>query len=146
MAAGVSDGALIIDTGLNNSGLIRNAAQFRRCVEGLKASADRVGKSLAGSANGYLRSINQASGVTKKLDAEIKQLEREAARLQQSMNAGGYSDSYNALSDSISKAEAEIEKLQAKQQDWADMGFAPDSAPFEELDQQIFDLMDSITP
>ena len=144
MGVGVTEGALIIDTGLNNSEFIRDANQFRRAVEGLKGAVDRVGKSLAGGADGYLRTINQASGVTRKLDAQIKQLEREAARLQQSMSAGGYSDSYNALSDSISKAEAEIEKLQAKQQEWADMGIAPDSAPFEELDQQIFDLMDSI--
>ena len=37
--AGVSDGAIIIDTKLDNSGFMRDAKKFKGAVDGLKNSA-----------------------------------------------------------------------------------------------------------
>lgn len=52
MASGVVDGAIVIDTGLDNKGFIRDAAQFRRAVETLTQAVKTSGRQMAGGMDG----------------------------------------------------------------------------------------------
>ena len=92
MAAGVSDGAIIIDTQLDNSGFIRDAGQFRNAVNGLRNAVNQTGRSMADSANGYVQAMSRAGS---------------AAR-----TAAG---SQSALQKEIARTEAAIERMEARQ-------------------------------
>ncbi len=80
MAAGVSDGALIIDTGLDNKGFIRDAAQFKRAVETLTKAVKSSGQQMAGGMDGYLRSLQKAGGAAKGAATDQAALTREIAK------------------------------------------------------------------
>ena len=145
MPAGVADGALIVNTKVDNSGFMRGARQFQNAVEHLKRATDSAGKSMARSAGGYAQAMRANAKAAKAAAAEMARLEKQAAKLQAAMSGDkAFSEDYKALIDQIKATEAEIEKLQAKQQEWADMGISPDSSAFSEVDRQIFELMDRI--
>lgn len=145
MAAGVSDGALIIDTGIDNSGVIRDARQYERCVNGLKNTVARVGRDMAQAGNGFIQSTQRQTREVRALETQMRKLESEAKRLERSLSGdGNYSDEYKRIGAEIQQLEEKITALQAKQQEWADMGISPDTAPFEELDQQILETIDKI--
>ncbi|MBR2797282.1 MAG: hypothetical protein IKE17_05995, partial [Clostridia bacterium] len=111
----------------------------------MKNAVKKAGQAMSGSANTYIQSLNQSTNVVKNLDKEIKRLESQMTKLKRSMTGDKvYTAQYNGLTDQIKEAESEIEKLQAKQQEWADMGIDPESEPFTELDNQIFDLIDRV--
>ena len=114
MASGVADGALIVDTKIDNSGSKRGAAEFKRQVDGMNKAVDQAGKSMASSLNGYLRSVGKTKGAAKQLEKEIASIE------------------------------SQIQQLQQRQREWDAMGFKTTSAAFEELDQQIFSLQDKL--
>ena len=78
--SGVADGALIIDTGLDNSGFIRDAAQFRRAVDTLTRAVQSSGQQMAGGMNGYLQALQRTSGAARGAAADQKTLTREIAK------------------------------------------------------------------
>ena len=80
MAAGVSDGALIIDTGLNNSGFIRDANQFRRAVETLTQAVRSSGQRMAGGMDSYLRELQRARAVAKGAATDQASITKEIAK------------------------------------------------------------------
>ena len=80
MAAGVSDGAVIVDTGLDNRGFIKDAKQFQRAVQMLVDAAERSGKQMAGGAGGYLKAMRSASASAKSATADQKALAKEIAK------------------------------------------------------------------
>ena len=80
MPGGVADGALIIDTGLDNSGFIRNAAQFRRAVQTLTQAVKTSGQQMAGGMDGYLRALQRAGAASKGATADQKALTAEIAK------------------------------------------------------------------
>ena len=80
MPSGVVDGALIIDTGLDNKGFIRDAAQFRRAVETLTQAVQRSGQQMGASMSGYLKTLQQASGAAKGAASGQSALEKEIAK------------------------------------------------------------------
>ena len=80
MPSGVADGALIIDTGLDNSGFIRDAGQFRRAVESMVQAVQKSGQQMGQSMNGYLKALQQASGASKNAASGQSALEKEIAK------------------------------------------------------------------
>lgn len=80
MPSGVADGALIIDTGLDNSGFIRDAGQFRRAVESMVQAVQKSGQQMGQSMNGYLKALQQASGASKSAASGQSALEKEIAK------------------------------------------------------------------
>ena len=80
MAAGVSDGAVIVDTGLNNAGLIKNSRQFKETVESLTTTVRRAGRQMAESAGGYVQTMSVARSAAKALAGDQKALSREIAK------------------------------------------------------------------
>ena len=77
---GYSDGAVIIDTGLDNSGFARDAREFKGAVESLRSTVDKVGRDMSSSTDAYIRSIRTARADTQGLADAQKTLEREIAR------------------------------------------------------------------
>lgn len=137
-----SDGALIVDTGLNNSGFLRGAKAFRAALEGLKNTVNRTGRDMAQAGNGYVKSLSQASKEARALDQEIKQLEAQSARLQKNMSSDKmYSKDFKALTDEISQVEAKIKQLQTRRQEWSELGLNYKGEAFSNLEQQITELM-----
>ena len=80
MPSGVVDGALIIDTGLDNKGFIRDAAQFRRAVETLTQAVQKSGQQMGASMGGYLKTLQQASNGAKSAAQGQSALEKEIAK------------------------------------------------------------------
>ena len=80
MPSGVADGALIIDTGLDNAGFIRDAAQFRRAVQTLTQAVKTSGQQMAGGMDGYLRALQRAGAASKGATADQKALTAEIAK------------------------------------------------------------------
>lgn len=80
MPSGVADGALIIDTGLDNSGFIRDAGQFKRAVESMVQAVQKSGQQMGQSMGGYLKALQQASGASKSAASGQSALEKEIAK------------------------------------------------------------------
>ena len=59
MPGGVVDGALIVDTRINNTDSKRGAAEFRRQVDALKNAANQAGRDMAKGANDYIQAMNR---------------------------------------------------------------------------------------
>lgn len=140
MPSGVADGAIIIDTGLDNKGFIRDAAQFKRAVETLTQVVKTSGQSMAQGMNGYLQALQKAGSAAKgatgdqaaltreiaKTEAAIKRLEERQELARQKFEA--------AREDAIAKA---TEKAQA---DNAGAEFMP----WENEEQALEQLSDAI--
>ena len=75
-----SDGAVIIDTELDNSGFKRGAGEFKRAVENLKNTVDKTGKGMADTANGYVRAMNDAKDAAKGAAADQAAIAKEIQR------------------------------------------------------------------
>ena len=145
MAAGVSDGAIIIDTKLDNSGFMRDAKRFKGAVNGLKTAVNDAGQQMAQGANAYAQAMAKSNGQTRAAQAELKRLEAQAEKLKKAMSGDKiYTDAYKQIRSDIEKTEQEIAGLQAKQQEWADMGMSPESNAFEQVDEQIMRLIDHV--
>ena len=78
MASGVSDGALIIDTKLDNSDTIKGARELERAVNGLETSVNNAGKQMAKGASGYVQALGKAGSAAKSATANQQALERES--------------------------------------------------------------------
>ena len=73
----MSDGALIIDTGLDNKGFIRDAGQFKKAVATLTQAVKTSGQQMAGGMNGYLKALQKAGGAAKAATGEQAALQKE---------------------------------------------------------------------
>ena len=85
MAAGVSDGAVIVDTGLNNDGFFRSARQFKSAVEGLKTSVDQAGRQMAEGTGRYVQTMRGAHAAAKALSGDQAAIQKEIARTEQQL-------------------------------------------------------------
>ena len=120
MAAGVSDGALIIDTGLDNKGFIRDAGQFKKAVATLTQAVKTSGQQMAGGMNGYLKALQKAGGVAKAATGEQAALQKE-----------------------IDKTAAAIERMEARQTKMKALAEQRAQAQRDELRAQIEDEVKS---
>ena len=85
MAAGVSDGAIIIDTGIDNSGIARDSRKYRSMVNGLKDSVDKTGRQMASAANGYTRAIREQMQAIRESGNEMEQLQQQVEQMGQQL-------------------------------------------------------------
>ena len=77
MASGVAEGALIIDTGLDNKGFIRDAAQFKRAVETLTQAVKTSGQQMAGGMDNYLKALQNARAASRGAAGDQAALQKE---------------------------------------------------------------------
>ena len=80
-----SDGAVIIDTELDNSGFKRGAGEFKRAVENLKNTVDKTGKGMADTANGYVQAMNSAKDAAKGAAADQAEIAKEIHRTESAL-------------------------------------------------------------
>ena len=80
MAAGVSDGAVIVDTGLNNGEFFKDARQFRTAVNGMTDSVERAGRQMAKGMGNYVRAMQGAHAAAKALSGDQKAIQKEIAK------------------------------------------------------------------
>lgn len=80
MATGVVDGALIIDTKIDNSGLFRSAQEFNGAVKSMKNTVDQVGQDMARSGKAYVDAISGGARATRGAAASQAALEREITK------------------------------------------------------------------
>ena len=106
MAAGYSDGALIVDTGLNNAGFFRDARQYKAAVQSLKNTVNRVGQDMAKSGNAYAQSIQRSIKANNEFKAELKRLEDEAEALKSILE-----NPARSVENDIKKLETEMSKV-----------------------------------
>ena len=75
-----SDGAIIVDTGIDNKGFKRGAREFTNAVQGLKNAVDQTGKAMADSTNSYMQAMNRARSAAKGLTGDQRSITREIAK------------------------------------------------------------------
>ena len=150
MAAGVSDGALVIDTGLNNSGFIRDANQFRRAVETLTQAVRRSGQSMAGGMDSYLRELQRAGAAARGAATDQAGITKEIARTEAALKRLGEKEELARRKWEASRDAAE-EKAAA---DFSEANAGADLMPWENeleaaeamaeaLNQRIREVSDS---
>ena len=93
MAAGVVDGAVIVDTGIKNDKSKIGAKEFVNMVEGMNRAVNQAGRQMATSANGYIQAMARA---------------QKAAR--------GMTGDQAAVAKEILKTEAALKRLEERQE------------------------------
>lgn len=115
----MSDGALIIDTGIDNSGASKGSRELIKLLNGLKRSIDRIGQDLRRLADGYLSTLQQASGAAEKMGEALSSSANEAEHAQQALHSAveettaNIEDEYRALlraGSAVSDAERSMEQ------------------------------------
>ena len=112
MPSGVSSGALIVDTGLNNSKFMRGAQQFKNALNSLKNTVNRVGQDMSRNGDTYTRTIGEQTKATRALNREIAQTNKQYMDVVREMNqiqkTGGDSKRYAQLSAEAQKLSSQL--------------------------------------
>ena len=87
MAAGVSDGALIVDTGINTGGVLRGAREVTRAVNSLRDTVTRAGRSMEQAGNGYAQALGEQARAARQMQDETRQLQERVVQLNREMDA-----------------------------------------------------------
>ena len=77
MAAGVVDGAIIVDTQIQNGKAKVGAKDFINMVEQMVKTVNKVGQQMSNSTNGYVQSMNRARAAAKGMTGEQAALAKE---------------------------------------------------------------------
>ena len=94
MAAGVVDGAIIVDTGIKNDKAKVGAKDFINMVDQMAGAVNKVGQQMSGSVNGYIQAMNRARSAAKALTGDQAAIAKEILsttsalkKLEEAMNA-----------------------------------------------------------
>lgn len=125
MAAGVVDGALIIDTGIDNSGAIKGANELIKALNGLKQSIDAMGKNLGSTGRRYTQTMQQGAQSTRTATAEMQKLQQRVVELNREMfrmQRAGITDEnreqYRALDEELRQVVSEMNELRRSGRAW----------------------------
>jgi len=77
MAAGVVDGAIIVDTGIKTDKAKVGAKDFINMVEQMAGAVNKVGQQMSGSVNGYIQAMNRARSAAKALTGDQAAIAKE---------------------------------------------------------------------
>lgn len=118
MASGVSDGALIVDTKLDNSGFLSNAKQFMSALNNLKQTANKTGQAMGNAGNAYLKSasaqekaVRNMGNEYRQLQARVVELNREINRMQREGVNDGNRQAFNALNAELEQTVARMNEV-----------------------------------
>ena len=113
MPSGLHDGAIIVDTGMNNAPFLRDARQFKAAANSLKNTVNRVGQEMGRSGGAYLKSMQSSIRASREFERELQSLERQAKVLREALDKPGEgSKAYKAMEAAIKDVEAELAKAQ----------------------------------
>ena len=111
MPAGLHDGAIIVDTGMNNAPFLRDARQFKAAANSLKNTVNRVGQEMGRSGGAYLKSVQSSIRASREFERELQSLERQAKVLREALDKPGEgSKAYKAMEAAIKEVEAKLAK------------------------------------
>ena len=82
-----SDGALIIDTGLNNNGIIRDRKQFKSALDMMFRAAQNAGVQMAKGVNAYTQALSRAQSAARGLTGEQAAIQKEIAKTEARLQA-----------------------------------------------------------
>lgn len=115
MASGVSDGALIIDTKLDNSGFMRGARDFKRACETLKNTAVNAYKAMDKAAVSYVQSVSKQGQAARDASRSMADLQKRYSEVLREMNeiqrTGGSASRYEQLSGEAKSLVAQMREL-----------------------------------
>ena len=127
-----ADGSVIIDTGLDSSGVEVGAKEVERRVNSLCSEVNKFGASLQKSARGY------ASNIGEILSRDYAQgLEGTLAKLRDLAEAKIPTEEYKRVSDEIEKVNTSLDRLQAKQEKLKAMGADQASIKWQQTQKDI---------
>ena len=149
--SGVVDGALIIDTGINNQGIIKDKAQFNSAVQSMRNTVDKVGRDMAKSGKAYADAISKGARGAREATAnqaaiqrEIEKTEAAIARLteKQEVQRRKWETARDAA---VEKAAEEFEKMNSglDAMPWEDAEQAAEQFS-EDMSQHINDVLEKL--
>ena len=77
MAAGVVDGAIIVDTGIRNDKAKVGANEFVRMVDRLTQTVNKTGQQMAGSTSNYVTAMSRARTAAKGMTGDQAAIAKE---------------------------------------------------------------------
>ena len=114
MPSGVSSGALIVDTGMNNSGFMRGAQWFKNAIIRLKDFVVRMSQDMSRSSDSYTKTITEQAKAMRELDREIAQMNKKYSKtmrdIEETKKAGGTAE---RIAEMSSEAEKLLQKIEA---------------------------------
>lgn len=129
-----ADGSVIIDTGLDSSGVDIGAKEVEKRINAFISSIDKFGARLQKATAGYATNAGEI------LSREYtKGFEGAAAKLRDMAAAQIPTDGYRQVTTEIEKAEAALDKLQQKQEKLKAMGADQTSYAWQKVQQDIDD-------
>lgn len=90
-----SDGSIIIDTGLDNSGYEKGSEKLLKAIESLTREVEKLNKALAGTADAIGNKIKDSAKAVEQLESSIGEAEDQASNLE---------DSASKVSDALDQA------------------------------------------
>lgn len=128
-----SDGSIIIDTKLDNSGFQKGSAKLERSMASLSKSISRIGEIPFDSAR-FSTQVGRAKNNIEQLQAKLDELGSKTVS----------TVGYETTLQSISKAEQALEKLIVKQKFYDQLGISENSAQWRHLEMQIIDAEEKL--
>lgn len=134
-----ADGSVIIDTGLDSSGVDIGAKEVEKRINAFISSIDKFGARLQKATAGYATNAGEI------LSREYtKGFEGAAAKLRDMAAAQIPTDGYRQVTTEIEKAEAALDKLQQKQEKLKAMGADQTSHAWQKVQQDIAETTEKL--
>lgn len=134
-----ADGSVIIDTGLDSSGVEIGAKEVEKRINAFISSIDKFGARLQKATAGYATNAGEI------LSREYtKGFEGAAAKLRDMAAAQIPTDGYRQVTTEIEKAEAALDKLQQKQEKLKAMGADQTSHAWQKVQQDIAETTEKL--
>ena len=112
--AGRSDGSIIIDTKLDNSGFGKGSKEMQSAVDSLHKQVDNLGKRVDSVMSGMGQAAQAASKQVNAMGGSARSASRDVDKLQESVNRAGAGKRINPIKfdqDAIRRAQKEMASL-----------------------------------
>lgn len=126
------DGSVIIDTGLDNTGVKMGAKELQRHINSLVSSVNRFGTQLQKAAAGYSDSVNEVLS-----RSFTNNIEGIRAKLEALGKTQIPTEDYKALNAELEKTGKKLENLLTRQEKLDEMGVSHNSAQWKSLQYDI---------
>ncbi len=108
MANGASDGSIIIDTGLDNSGFEKGSAKMEQSIKGVTQAINKTGQAAASSMQPLISSLDQ---VGKSINATAQTANNLNGALTDAVSSSDFGRSMNAAGRSCTSLEKQMVRL-----------------------------------
>ena len=147
MPNGLSDGAIIIDTGLNNSKFFTDANAWKAALQGMKQTAQRISTEMGKSGGAYMKSVQNNMKANREFRSQMAALEKQAQTLRNAIDKPGTgSKAYKAVEVEIKQVEAAMDEALKKRDSFINArGGVTDAAGYSAAAKQVQQYGDRLT-